>query len=78
MSTIELRQIISEYLSQIEDATFLNALKVIVESKVSDETYILSDYQKNRIMEARKQFKNGQTMSNESLHLEIDQWLNTK
>lgn len=78
MSTIELRHVITEYLSHIDDAFFLNAIKTIVESKVSEGTYMLSDYQKKRIEEGREQIKKGQTISSESLKLEIDQWLSTK
>lgn len=78
MSTIELRHVIAEYLSHIDDASFLNAIKTIIESKVSEGTYKLSDYQKKRIENGREQLKKGQTISNESLKLEINQWLSTK
>ena len=78
MSTIELRHVITEYLTHIDDASFLNAIKTIIESKVSEGTYKLSDFQKKRIDEGREQEKNGQTISDESLKKEIDQWLSTK
>lgn len=78
MSTIELRQVITEYLLHIDDASFLNAIKTILESKVSEDSYKLSDYQKKRIENGREQLKKGQTISNESLKLEINQWLSTK
>lgn len=78
MSTIELRHIINEYLSMIEDASFLNALKTIIESKVTEGTYKLSEYQKNRIKEARVEYETGRTIPDETLNNEMDQWLNTK
>jgi len=78
MSTIELRHIINEYLTRIDDVSFLNAIKTIIESKVSEGTYKLSDYQKMRIEEGREEYKNGQTISNDQFKQEIDQWLNTK
>jgi predicted transcriptional regulator len=78
MSTIELKHVITEYLTHIDDASFLNALKTIIESKVSEGTYKLSDFQKKRIDSGREQVKKGQTISNESLTNEIDQWLSTK
>lgn len=78
MSTIELRHVITEYLTHIDDASFLNAIKTIVESKVSEGTYKLSDLQKERIDAGRDQVRNGQTISNESLTKEIDQWLSTR
>ncbi len=73
MSTIELRQIISERLLQISDESFLNALKTIVESKISSGIYQLSEYEKERIFLAREDLKNGQTISHENLQIEIDQ-----
>jgi hypothetical protein len=78
MGTIELRHIITEKLSRIEDVSFLNAIKTIIESKVFEGTYKLSDYQKNRIDSARQQIKNRQTISHDDLQKEIDQWLSSK
>jgi predicted transcriptional regulator len=78
MSTVELRNSIIEQLSQIEDVSFLNALRTIIASKVSDNVYELSDFQKERIKLGRQQIKDGQTISNEDLQKEIDQWLNSK
>jgi len=78
MSTIELRQHIIEQLSHIEDSSFLKALKTIVESKVNEGIYRLSDFQKKRVQSAREQLKKGQTISDKVLNKEIDQWLGTK
>jgi len=78
MSTIELRHHIIEKLSLIDDDLFLKAIKTIIESKVNERVYNLSDFQKKRIESAREQRKKGQTISNDVLQKEIDQWLNTK
>jgi hypothetical protein len=78
MSTVELRHVITEHLAHIDDTSFLNALKNILESKISNGVYILSDKQKLRIDSARDEFKNGCTISNEELQAEIDQWLRSK
>jgi len=78
MSTIELKNIITEHLSHIDDVSFLNAIKTIIESKASVGTYELTNYQKNRIDQARLQLKKRQTISHEKLQKEIDQWLSSK
>ena len=78
MRSLELRHIINERLSRINDVSFLNAIKTIIESKVSEGTYKLSDFQKNRIDSARRQLKNKQTISHDDMQKEIDQWLNLK
>jgi predicted transcriptional regulator len=78
MSTVELRHTIIEKLSHIEDASFLKAIKTIVESKANEDVYKLSDFQKKRITAGREQVKNGLTVSNEALQKEIKQWLSSK
>ena len=76
MSAKELRQIITVQLSKIEDESFLNALKTIIESKVSSGFYILSEYEKERIYLAREELKKGQTISHENVQKEIERKLN--
>ena len=78
MSTIELRHHIIEKLSLIDDDSFLKAIKTIIESKVNEQVYKLSDFQKKRIESGREQRIKGQTIPNDILQNEIDQWLNTK
>ena len=78
MSTIELRHKIIEQLSLIEDTSFLKAIKTIIESKVAESEYKLSEFQKQRISEARKELLNGQTIKNDVLQNEIDEWLSSK
>ena len=78
MSTIELRHLITEYLSHIDDVSFLSAIKTIIESKVSDGVYKLSDFQKKRIELGNEQIQKGETISDEVVQKEIDQWLNSK
>ena len=56
----------------------MNARKSIKESKASDGIYKLSDYQKKRIDLARVQLKKGQTISNDTIQEEVNQWLNLK
>jgi hypothetical protein len=78
MGTVELRHIITEQLSRIDDASFLNAIKTIIESKVSEGEYVLSDFQRERVDLARNELKQEKTISQNDLQKEIDQWLNTK
>ncbi len=75
MSTLELKNIINEQLSQIEDESFLMAIKTIIESKISGGIYNLSDYQKERLNIAREELKYGKTITHNDLQKEIDQWL---
>ena len=78
MSTIELRHNIIKKLSLIDDDSFLKAIKTIIDSKVNEGVYKLSDFQKKRIDSGREQLRKGQSISNDVLQKEVDQWLNTK
>jgi hypothetical protein len=78
MSTIELRHSIIEQLSHIDDDSFLNAIKTIIESKVNERVYELSDFQKKRVKSGREQLRKKQSIANDVLQKEIDQWLDTK
>ncbi len=78
MTTVEIRHTITEKLSQIDDISFLKAIKTIVESKVKEDTYKLSDFQKKRIESGREQMKKGQTISDSALQKDVRQWLSSK
>lgn len=78
MSAIELRHIITEHLSHIDDPSFLNALKTIIESKISSSTYKLSEYQIDRITAARQELADGNTISHDDVQNEINKWLEEK
>jgi len=78
MSTVELREKIINQLANINDASFLSAIKILVDSEVEKEVYKLSDYQKERIRLGREQLRKNQTISHDDLQKEIDQWLGSK
>jgi hypothetical protein len=78
MGTVELKHIIAEHLTHIEDKSFLQDLKNLLESKVALETYTLDDFEKERIQMAREQVKKGETISNEKIHHQVQKWFDTK
>lgn len=78
MGTTELKHIITEHLTHIEDKSFLQDLKNMLESKVASETYTLNDFEKERIQLAREQLKKGETISNEKIHHQVQKWFDTK
>ena len=78
MNTVELRNMISQRISLIDDEPFLVAIKTNLDAKVSSSIYKLSNFQKERIALGREQLKNGSVISNEDLQAELDLWLSTK
>ncbi len=78
MSTVELRHMIIEKLSLIDDVSFLKAIKTIIESKAEERVYQLSESQKKRIEAGREQARKGKTISHDALQKEVTEWLSTK
>jgi hypothetical protein len=78
MSNNGLRDDIIKKLAQIEDSNFLNALKLLIDSKVNDGVFILSQLQKERVKHGRVMIKEGETFSHEEVQREMDKWLGTK
>lgn len=78
MSTIEIRNKLIENIFLIEDKSFLEALKTIVDTKLASTTYELSDFQIDRIKKGREQLMNGNTISNDTVQKKVDKWLSTK
>jgi len=78
MNSAQLRHTITEYLSLIDDVSFLKAIKTIIETKASTNIYKLSDFEKNRIYQARENHKKYKSISQETLNNEIEEWLNSK
>jgi hypothetical protein len=78
VGTIELRKLLAEQLYLIEDKSFLEALKTIIDSKVASTSYELSNFQKERIISAENQFKKGETISDDLVHSKIEKWLKSK
>ncbi|HPS46429.1 MAG TPA: hypothetical protein PKZ21_04590 [Bacteroidales bacterium] len=78
MSTLEIRNKLIENIFLIEDKSFLEALKTIVDTKLASTTYELSDFQIDRIKKGREQLMNGNTISNDTVQKKVDKWLSTK
>jgi len=77
MNTRELRHNIKEKIESITDDSFLNALLTIIEAKTSSSSYLLNEQQLKRVEEGRIEFRKGETMANDTLESEIDQWLDS-
>lgn len=75
MSTEQLKNLVIDQISQIEDETFLNAVKTILEHNTSPGSImILTAEQKRRIQIGLEQVAAGKTISNEDLE-KNDEWL---
>lgn len=75
MEANSLKIILIQRIQAINDEVFLNALKVLTDSKVESDKYQLNQFEQEKINKARQQYANGETFSQEDIKQEIDSWL---
>ena len=75
MLVSELREILIHRIQSIEDEEFLNAIKVLTDSKIVDQTYELSDFEQQKIANARTQVENGEIVTQEEVFEKVNTWL---
>lgn len=78
MSTIDLKNLLIHKISEINDETFLKALKTIIDSKTDSAIYVLTKEQRNKIHEGKSQIEEGNFYTNHQVKSEIDKWLKEK
>lgn len=76
MTSIQLRKSIMLQIADIEDVSFLKALKTIIETKTKSDIICLSSEQRDEIVESKKQIENGLFTKHEDLQQEFEKWLN--
>jgi hypothetical protein len=72
MNTLELKNILIEEINQIEDKSFLNALRTIVELKIKKEN--LYEEYNSEILLAEEDIEKGYTLSHNEIKAKIDEW----
>ena len=75
MLVSELREILIHRIQSIEDEEFLNAIKILTDSKIVDQPYELSDFEQQKIATARTQVENGEIFTQEEVLRKVNAWL---
>jgi len=65
-------------ISILNDARIIKEIKELLDFELDEKVYELNQSQKDRIEEARNEYKNAQTLTEVDANNEIDQWLNEK
>ncbi len=78
MTTIELKRLLIHRIIEINDVSFLKAVKTILDSKIDSEMLLLSPEQKMEIMESKKEIEQGLFIDQESLDKEVARWANAR
>ncbi|MBC7440205.1 MAG: hypothetical protein H7250_09500 [Flavobacterium sp.] len=74
MSTIELKEFLKAKIDQIDDDSFLEEFKNIIDNKVENEI-ILSKEQKEAIKKSQLEYLEGKFTTNDFVNEDIEKWL---
>jgi hypothetical protein len=75
MSTAELKIDLINQITNLTDSVKIKDLLQLIKFQSDDSIYTTSESEKKEIFVARKQIENGETIPNESLQKEINEWL---
>jgi len=78
MTAIELKTLLIHRISEINDVSFLKALKTILDTKTDTEIIQLTQDQLDDIMASKKEIEQGLFIENIAFEKEVKQWLNAK
>jgi len=78
MTAIELKTLLIHKISEINDISFLKALKTILDSKTDTEVIQLTQEQLDEIIESKKEIEQGLSIENGILEKEVKLWLNAR
>jgi hypothetical protein len=78
MNAIDLKNILIHRISEINDVSFLNAIKTILDSKTNQEVIALTQDQRDEIIVSKKEIEQNLFIENEDLDAEIKKWLSEK
>ena len=76
MTTIQLKKVLIRQIADIEDISFLNALKTILESKTKSNIICLTNEQKEEIIRSKTEIDKGKYSEQLELNKEFEKWLN--
>ena len=78
MRTLQLKNALIQKISEIEDRSFLEAIKTILEAKPESKIISLTPELTKEIMASKKEIEQGLFIENNLLEKEIEEWLNEK
>ncbi len=78
MSSIELKKLLIHRIAEIDDVSFLKALKTILDSKTKSKIISLTQEQRDEITASKKEIEQGFFIEQVELDNEFDKWLSAK
>lgn len=74
MTAIEIKKLLVHRIAEINDISFLKAIKIILDSKTETEVLVLSAEQKAEILKSKNEIEKGLFIDQEKLDKEISKW----
>lgn len=78
MKAIELKKLLIHRIAEINDLSFLKAIKTILDSKTDQQILTLTDEQRDELTESKKEIEGGFFVEHEKLDKEFSKWLSAK
>ena len=78
MTTLELKRAMMHRITEINDVSFLKAVKIILDSKTDNEVITLTPEQKQEIIASKKEIEQGFFIDHYKLKNDVSKWLNEK
>lgn len=78
MTTLQLKKLLIQQISEINDEVFLNALKTIIDLKSKSTVLELSAKQKEEVYQSQLEIKNGLYVAESDLNEEFESWREKK
>jgi hypothetical protein len=78
MTAIELKTLLIHRITEINDVSFLKALKTILDSKTETGLIQLTPDQLDDIISSKKEIENGMFIEHDHLDKEVMQWLSAR
>jgi hypothetical protein len=78
MTAIELKKQLINRIAEIDDESFLLAIKTILDSKTQSQVLTLTDAQRKEISESRMQMEKGEFIEQADLDQKFNQWQSKK
>ena len=78
MTSLELKKLLIHRIAEINDVSFLNAIKTILDTKTQTKIMSLTQEQRFEIIESKKEIEKGLYIEQLELDKEVGQWLSAR
>ena len=78
MTVIQLKKLLVNRISEINDVSFLKAIKTILDSKTDADVLLLTDQQRKEIMQSKKEIQKGLYIEQAELDKKVAKWASVK